>query len=94
MQYRYESDRFSIKQVAEQLNVHPATVGRWVKPPGVKGRILSTIRIGARIFILKDDLDKFCASNLAEYQSLDRDQRADVAGHILDSLGVKDRTLA
>ena len=51
-------DRFTLREVAQKLDVHPATVWRWTLS-GVKGRRLKTIRIGGRRFVLRNDLEYF-----------------------------------
>jgi hypothetical protein len=93
MHYRFEDERLSLRQVAITLDVHEATVWRWTKPPGVGGRVLPTIRVGARRYVLKQDLEIFVAAETSQRMTLDRNQRAEIAGDLLDSLGVRDRTL-
>jgi transcriptional regulator with XRE-family HTH domain len=53
-----EQERLTLKKVAQRLDVHPATVWRWTLS-GVRGRILRTIHIGGRRYVLQSDLTNF-----------------------------------
>lgn len=86
----YYDDRLSLSQVANLLGVHVATVWRWTKH-GVRGRRLQTVAIGGRRYVLQRDLDSFVQGERPDTDDSRRQRRADSAGHLLDSLGVKDR---
>ena len=83
--------RRSIGQVAEEVHVHTATVWRWTTK-GVKGRKLRTILVGGRRFVLESDLSKFLNQEEPGGSSPDRDQRADIAGRLLNAQGVRPKS--
>jgi hypothetical protein len=81
-------ERLTLRQVALLLHVHIATVWRWCLK-GVRGRILRTTRVGGRRFVLPADLAAFLAEDELPDSSLDRERRADLAGHLLDAKGIR-----
>ena len=58
------SPRLSINQAARRLSVHASTLWRWILY-GARGRKLPTILVGARRYILVDDLEAFLAAGRA-----------------------------
>lgn len=82
-----DDDRLSINDVAKALSVHPATVWRWTKQ-GARGRRLRTVQVGGRRFVLRGDLEQFVQADDVSMPSLTWQKRADIAGSLLDSLGV------
>jgi hypothetical protein len=56
-----DSERYTLREAAQRLNVHVASVWRWVLH-GVRGRKLPTVLIGGRRFVLRRDLEAFLDS--------------------------------
>jgi excisionase family DNA binding protein len=76
MQMRTEildSERLTLKHVADLLGVHVATIWRW-SLRGVRHRKLRTVFVGGRRFVLKSDLDAFLRGDDSEADS-DHDAR-------------------
>ncbi len=82
--------RLTVGDVAQRLQVHIATVWRWVHQ-GVRGRRLKSRLLGGRRYLLEQDLDAFLATEQQDPFSLDRNHRADIAGIVLDSRRVRVR---
>ena len=83
-----DSERYTFGQIASMLNVHPATIWRWVLH-GVRGRKLPSIFIGGRRWVLKSDLDEFLTPQSAEAAREDRQTvQADAVGKALDAYGI------
>ena len=84
------SKRYTMYEVARLLNVHVATIWRWYLH-GVRGRKLPTIVIGARRYVLADNLDTFLSDANPNPPTGDTElaRRAEDAGRALDGLGVK-----
>lgn len=80
-------ERLSMAEVARELQVHITTVWRWASK-GVRGRRLGTVAVGGRRFVLRRQLDEFLAVTPAD-ASLDRNRRADAAGELLESMGLR-----
>lgn len=53
-----DAERLSFSAAARRLKVHVSTVWRWATT-GVRGRVLPTVEIGGRRFILVSDLEQF-----------------------------------
>lgn len=69
--------RLSLREVAETLGVHYATVARWVKSPGVQGRILCTTLIGGRRWVLESDLEQFIAPRSIDPKDLEGEKQSE-----------------
>ena len=84
-----DSERYSLKQVAKALNVHIASIWRWVLH-GVHGRKLPTILIGGRRFVLRQDLEAFLTDGESRpsHQQRATEARATAAGKALDAYGI------
>jgi hypothetical protein len=84
-----QSKRYSMHEVARLLNVHIATVWRWCMH-GVRGRRLGTVLVGARRYVLAEDLDAFLAAGNQDRRAdgADLHRRADDASELRDGLGV------
>jgi hypothetical protein len=84
-----DSKRYTFGQIAKLLNVHPATVWRWVLQ-GVRGRKLQSVLIGGRRWVFKSDLDEFLSpqATLQEEIADRRLVQAEAAGKILDAYGI------
>jgi len=83
-----DSERYTLKQVAHMLNVHIASIWRWVLH-GVRGRKLPTVLIGGRRYVLKESLESFLAAREEKPSSRLRaaEPRAAV-DKILDAYGI------
>ena len=90
MTEKLNSERFTIDAVAEKLEVHPATVWRWVTT-GVKGRKLESFLIGGRRYVTGDGLDAFCGDSEQVREPKRAREAARDASKKLDGLGVKKR---
>ena len=53
-------DRVSVAQTAAALNVHQMTARSWIK----NGRV-QTVKVGARVFITRESLEKFLGQESA-----------------------------
>lgn len=90
-----DAERLAITEVAKRLNVHVATVWRWVK--GVGGRRLPSVKILGRRYVLLADLEDFLTANAEptasptappRSTSRQRQRRVDAAEAELDRLGI------
>ena len=84
----FPSERASLNQVASELKVHVATVWRWAMK-GVRGQRLRTVMVGGRRYVERCELERFLNEGRPQQDSPDRHRRADDAGRMLDSLGVR-----
>lgn len=86
------SERYTLKQVAKDLNVHIASIWRWVLH-GVRGHKLPTILIGGRRYVLRQDLEAFLAAGESRpiHQQQAMEARAEAAGKVLDAYGITGR---
>lgn len=83
------SKRYSMYEVARLIDVHVATIWRW-SLNGVRGRKLKTFLVGGRRFVRASDLEAFLAGdNTPSSSDLDLEARAEIAGKLLDSQGVR-----
>jgi predicted DNA-binding transcriptional regulator AlpA len=92
MAYYIDKPRLTMRQTAQRVGVHVATIWRW-HLAGVRGHKLPAIRIGGRRFVLVEDLEYFIQST-SENISAGKDDlanRATDAGRALDALGVSRR---
>ena len=85
MQFRdFQSDRFTITEVADKVGVHVKTVQRWVLA-GVRGKQLRSSLVGGRRYISPSDLAEFLgvttalASDLASPHSPGNVAKAEMA---------------
>jgi len=78
-----DAERLSFSAAARRLDVHVSTVWRWATT-GVRGRVLPTIEVGGRRFILVADLEQFICPTVASAGS----QAAADAERELKSLGL------
>jgi hypothetical protein len=69
----FQSNRFTLTEVADQLSVHVKTVQRWAMR-GVRGKQLRSILIGGRRYVLPRDLAEFLDDSTAR-SSRDSDLR-------------------
>jgi len=60
--------RLSQTAISQELGVSISTVSRWVSS-GVRGRVLRSILIGGRRYVLREDLDHFLGNSPPEVHS-------------------------
>ncbi len=85
-------DRFTIREVATLLDKNISTVWRWTMR-SVRGRKLSRFYIGARAYILREDLDTFlngtgASEDTAEAVSAEKSAARAKVGAELDAAGI------
>ncbi len=84
-----DEPRLSLTSAAKRANVNVATVWRWALR-GARGRMLKTILVGGRRFVLVRDLEDFISGEgeepAAKQPALSA--RAMAAGEELDRLGL------
>ena len=83
-----DSKRLSITHAAARLNVHVATVWRWIQH-GVRGRRLRSVMVGGRRYIEVHELEAFLASGRdAEYVPVSTSKPTSAAAAELHRRGV------
>lgn len=90
MHSMFTDERYSMNEAARLLKVHVATIWRWYLH-GVRGRKLSTKLIGARRYVLAEDLQTFLAA-LNDFKPVNADAvrcRAENAGRLLEARGIR-----
>jgi len=89
MQNAYQlSERLTVNQVAQHLNVHAATVYRWTFQ-GVRGKRLRSFLIGGRRYVALADLEHFLRpEDQAQTVSEDESRRSKRAQERLRSFGI------
>jgi excisionase family DNA binding protein len=92
MQNAYQlSERLTVNQVAQHLNVHAATVYRWTFQ-GVRGKRLRSFLIGGRRYVAFADLEHFLRpEDQAQTVSEDDSRRSRQAQERLRSFGIDGR---
>lgn len=90
MQNAYQlSERLTVNQVAQHLNVHAATVYRWTFQ-GVRGKRLRSFLIGGRRSVALADLEHFLRpDDRAQLVSEDDSRRSRQARERLRSYGIE-----
>ena len=83
--------RLAIADVCRELGVSRCTVDRWCVH-GLRGHRLRRVRIGGRVFVLRDDLDRWIAdmSDPPTRETRDDDfaRRAETAAAKCEALGL------
>ena len=77
------NDRMNLREAAELLKVHVATVWRWVTV-GVRGRKLGTFFVGGRRFVTREAIERFLLADDVSDTSVDR-QRSETASKLLEA---------
>ncbi|HEX6985578.1 MAG TPA: helix-turn-helix domain-containing protein [Planctomycetaceae bacterium] len=85
-----DAERFTLTEAARRLNVHVNTLHRWRQ--GLNGRRLRCLKIGGRVYVTREELERFVASLSDPPSPQERAEnladRADAAGRHLDRLGL------